>query len=69
MSGNDASAESGQEDKQCEGCGRTDDFVGSLVVCRRRYEHVCPDCMDILEQVLDHQLVRDVDPEEVDDGE
>lgn len=51
----------------CAGCGRTDDFVASLVVCRRRYEHVCPDCMSILETVLEHQLVREVNPVEGDD--
>lgn len=57
-------SKSDAEVEQCDGCGRTDDFVGSLVVCRRRYENVCPDCMDVLEQVFEHQLVREFDAEE-----
>lgn len=44
---------------ECDGCGREIDGYGSLVVCRRRYENVCSDCMDVLEQVLDQQLVRE----------
>jgi ribosome-binding protein aMBF1 (putative translation factor) len=48
---------------ECDGCGKEIDGVGSLVVCRRRYESVCPDCMDVLEKVLEQQRVRSVDTE------
>lgn len=43
---------------ECDGCGRTDDFVPSLAVCRRRYENVCPECMDVLEDALKNQRIR-----------
>lgn len=52
---------------ECDTCGEEIGGYGSLVVCRRRYENVCERCMDILEQVLETQRVRDVQPQEGDD--
>jgi len=52
---------------ECDGCGRDRDDALSLVVCRRRYENVCSDCMDVLETVLENQLVGNYEPGADDD--
>lgn len=49
---------------ECDGCGEDRDDAVSLVVCRRRYENVCSDCMDVIESALENQRIRLSEDEE-----
>ena len=52
---------SDEEIVKCNACGEEREDALALVVCRRRYEHVCPECMDVLENVLQNQLLGDIE--------